>query len=153
MDPPGTHCPIRRAGTLNGLATGEAPLVIASYTRSNSLISDYSASGPVPSRKGPDAAALGDHSPVLRGVLSAGSKSGYLVRQSGTSVAAPRIARLAADEIARDKRKGGVGDRNWLQKYAEKADRGNFPQPRPEFARGGAGRIDVEVDLGTPDYD
>lgn len=155
VDPPGTHCPVRRSGTLNGLATGEAPLVVASFTRSNSLISDYSASGPVPSRKGPDAAALGDHSPVLRGVLSAGTKSGYLVRQSGTSVAAPRVARLAVEAIAKDKTKGGgtVGDRAWLHGYAEKSDRQHFPQPRPEVARGGAGRLDVPVDLGAPDTD
>lgn len=155
VDPPGTHCPVRRAGTLNGLATGEAPLVVASFTRSNSLISDYSASGPVSSRKGPDAAACGDDSPVLRGVLSAGSRSGYLVRQSGTSVAAPRIARLAVEAIAEDRKKGGKGvaDRSWLHGYAERSDRTHFPQPRPDVARGGAGRVDVPVELGAPDMD
>ena len=155
VDPPGTHCPVRRAGTLNGLATGEAPLVVASFTGSNGLISDYSASGPVPSRKGPDAAALGDQSPVLRGVLSAGSRSGYLVRQSGTSVAAPRVARLAVEAIAGDKKKSRkkAADRAWLHGYAEKSDKKHFPQPRPEFARGGAGRVDVPVDLGAPDTD
>lgn len=154
VDPPGTHCPVRRAGTLNGLATGEAPLVVASFTRSNGLISDYSASGPVPSRKGPDAAALGDHSPVLRGVLSAGSRSGYLVRQSGTSVAAPRIARLAVEAIAKDtKSRKKTADRTWLHSYAEKSDKEHFSKPRPEFARGGAGRVDMPVDLGTPETD
>ena len=155
VDPKDTSCPVRRAGTLNGLATGESPLVVASYTHSNSLISDYSASGPVPSRDGPDAAALGDHSPVLRGVLSAGSKSGYLVRQSGTSVAAPRIARLVVDEIAKgkEKKRKKVGDRSWLQTYAENMDPKDFPQPRPEFARGGAGRVRVAIDLGTVDHE
>lgn len=153
VDPPGTHCPVRRAGTLNGLATGESPLVVASFTRSNSLISDYSASGPVPSRKGPDAAAPGDHSPVVPGVLSAGSKSGYLVRQSGTSVAAPRVARLAVEAIAKDKKgRKKAGDRTWLHGYAEQSDK-HFPQPKPEFARGGAGRVDVPVDLGAPEGD
>lgn len=141
VDPPGTRCPVRRAGTLNGLATGDAPLVIAGFTESSRRLSDYSAAGPVASRHGPDAAACSDDSPVLHGVLSAGSRSGSLVRLAGTSVAAPRIARFAAEGIAR----GAAGDRAWLHKEA-----GRHGPKLGDPTRAGAGGVDVPVDLGLP---
>lgn len=103
-DPSDEHSAIRRAGTISGFACGASPIVVAAFTESNSEISDYSAAGPlngyVSNRKGPDLAAKGDDSLLMRGVLSAGSRSGSWTRLSGTSVAAPRVARLASDEIS-----------------------------------------------------
>ncbi|MDA7425640.1 S8 family serine peptidase [Thalassococcus lentus] len=107
VDPPGSDCPVKRAGTLSGFACGQSPVVVAAYVAKTEDLAPYSASGPCnqPSspagsdREGPDLAAKGDESDVVRGVLSAGSRSGTLVRRSGTSVAAPRMARAAAVAI------------------------------------------------------
>jgi len=108
VDPMPDPSLIHRAGTISGFACGQTPVVVASVTRSTGEASDYSASGPVtntpnsptnPSRTAPDAAAKGDDSLILRGVISAGSSSGSFVRMNGTSVAAPRLARFAADHI------------------------------------------------------
>jgi len=106
-DPPNTECPVRRAGTLSGFACGESPIVVAAYTAKTEAMSSYSASGPCnrPSsefgsqREGPDLTSEGDESVFLGGVLSAGSRSGTLVRRAGTSMASPRIARAAGVAI------------------------------------------------------
>ncbi|WP_417607608.1 hypothetical protein [Primorskyibacter flagellatus] len=107
VDPPDDPCPVRRAGTYSGFAGGASPMVIAAYTDKTHQLSEYSAAGPLthtpmtptPYRNGPDAAAKADESRVLWGVLSAGSRSGSYVRLDGTSVACPRVARQASDEI------------------------------------------------------
>ncbi|SLN19320.1 hypothetical protein TRL7639_00425 [Falsiruegeria litorea R37] len=107
VDPPGDSCPVKRSGTLSGFADGSSPMVIAAYTHQSHQLSDYSAAGPLtetpmsptPFREGPDAAAEGDQSIVTWGVLSAGSRCGSYVRLNGTSVAAPRVARLASEHI------------------------------------------------------
>lgn len=107
VDPPDDPCPVRRAGTYSGFAGGASPMVIAAYTEQTHQLSEYSAAGPLthtpmtpkPYRNGPDASAKADESLVLWGVLSAGSRSGSYVRLDGTSVACPRVARQASDEI------------------------------------------------------
>ncbi len=148
VDPPGTDSPIRRAGTLSGFACGPSPLVIGAFTQSNGKMSDYSAAGPttaprgapVAYREGPDASARGDDSVVLLGVISAGSRSGSMVRLNGTSVAAPRAARFTVDQMAA----GAAGDRAWIRVQADLQDP-NFPPPKPEPTRTGGGRLDVSV--------
>ncbi|MGJ8625853.1 MAG: S8 family serine peptidase [Sulfitobacter sp.] len=109
VDPVPDTSLIRRAGTISGFACGQSPVVVASMTKKTGQPSSYSASGPVtntpnspvdPSRTTPDTAAKGDDSLVLGGVISAGTSSGSFVRMNGTSVAAPRLARFAADHIA-----------------------------------------------------
>lgn len=105
VDPHGSDCPVRRSTTLSGFACGAAPVVVAAYSAKEARVSEYSAAGPLvgrdrpplPDRQGPDVAAKGDDSYLLRGVISAGSNSGSWVRLSGTSVAAPRVARAAID--------------------------------------------------------
>jgi hypothetical protein len=148
-DPPGTDSPIRRAGTLSGFACGPSPLVIGALTQSNGKLSDYASPGPVSPprdapvahREGPDASARGDDSVVLGGVISAGSRSGSMVRLNGTSVAAPRVTRFVADNMAT----GAAGDRAWVQAQAGLQD-GNFPPPTPDPTRTGGGRLDIKVD-------
>lgn len=146
VDPPNTDSPVRRAGTLSGFACGVSPVVIGALTQSNGRMSDYSAAGPitpvrdapVAHRDGPDASARGDDSPVLHGVISAGSRSGSMVRLNGTSVAAPRAVRFAADNMAT----GASCDRAWVWAQAELQDQ-DFPAPKPEMTRTGGGRLDV----------
>ncbi|GLO72800.1 hypothetical protein MACH17_43170 [Phaeobacter inhibens] len=151
VDPTGTTSPILRAGTLSGYACGKTPMVVAGFTQSNRLLSDYSAAGPItPSRGrkkanrlGPDAAALADDSPVLTGVLSAGSSSGSLTRMGGTSVAAPRVARLAVQMTS----EGVETDRNWLRSLAEAED----PDNKVPITRTGGGQVDISVDFDWPE--
>lgn len=152
VDPPNTDSSVRRAGTLSGFACGVSPLVIGALTQSNGEMSDYSAAGPItamrdapiPNRDGPDASARGDDSPVLHGVISAGSRSGSMVRFNGTSVAAPRAARFTVDNMAT----GAMGDRAWIWVQAELQDQ-NFPPPKPELTRTGGGRLDISVKIAA----
>lgn len=107
IDPPDTISPVRRAITLSGFATGSAPVVVAAYNERDRQLSSYSAAGPLvtrdapaqPTREGPDLAAKGDDSRLRAGIVGAGSASGSWVRLSGTSVAAPLVARSAANDI------------------------------------------------------
>ncbi len=104
-DPPGSA--VRRAGTLNGIATTPGrdvvggfvqPLEDASGTTPVSTAARY-AGTPLPEGRAladPEHvswAAPCDSSPVLRGVLAAGTRSGSLVAMDGTSVAAPQLVR------------------------------------------------------------
>jgi hypothetical protein len=110
VDPVPAGSPVRRASTLNGLATyppGQG-LVVATGIESR-LTPDgarqpvYASLGPsagpagTPSRKKPDAAAVTDAYRGLRGIVVAGSRSGSHVRVLGTSFAAPQVARGLAD--------------------------------------------------------
>ncbi|MEL6959286.1 MAG: S8 family serine peptidase [Pseudomonadota bacterium] len=152
VDPANDPCPVRRSGTYSGFADGPSPLVVAAYTEDQKMISLYSATGPVthtpmtptPMRDGPDVAAKGDQSLVLAGVMSAGSRSGSYVRLNGTSVSCPRVARLAADQIA-----GWSGSgRDWLSHAITEAPfalDSNTP-----VTRKGLGGIDVDVDWTKP---
>jgi len=164
VDPLDSTCPVRRTGTLSGYATRESTLVIGGLTQSNGLMSDYSATGPTPDKHHPqpqpDASARSDDSPAFPGVLSAGSRSGSMVRLSGTSVAAPRVARYLANsmpEIEKATEPRGKKPREtleeWLCKQARKQDkkyreRTHTPTPAPN--RTGCGRLDIPVDFGPP---
>ncbi len=127
VDPPDTTSPIRRSMTLSGYGCGAAPIVVAAYTAKQAEMSDYSAAGPLnrpasacaADRDGPDMTALGDDSLVLRGVLNAGSRSGTMVRQGGTSTAAPQMARAATGAIGLH----GLQAREWA------ADPTAYPGP------------------------
>lgn len=107
VDPPNSNCPIRRSSTISGFACSASAISVAAYTEQNALLSSYSSAGPLnpspnasaPNREGPDLAAKGDDTPVLHGVISAGSRCGTWVRMNGTSVSAPQVARLAAQDI------------------------------------------------------
>lgn len=152
-DPPDSDCPVRRAGTLSGFACGQSPVVVAAYSARTEELSGYSASGPCnrPSsefgsdRNGPDLTAEGDESVILGGVLSAGSRSGTLVRRAGTSISAPRIARAASVAIHDFK---GTG-REWAKdpvSYVpgmKKLD----PNTAVDPTQAGSGKYSFAVDL------
>jgi hypothetical protein len=96
-------CIIKRAGSMNAIATGKKTFVVGGFVRRSRKPAEYSAGGPLAHRwprRGPDAIAVSDESRVLRGVLAAGTRSGSVVALNGTSVAAPQVARIKADEVA-----------------------------------------------------
>lgn len=106
--------PVTRRGTFNSYATGLLPVVVGGYVRSNGAPAIYSGSGPTTSGKpGPTLSAVADDSPVVSGVPAAGTYSGSVLRQNGTSVAAPAVARALADVIA-----GGENCQQFLQAVA-----------------------------------
>lgn len=151
-DPPENESNVLRAGTLSGFACGALPLVIAGLDVASGRLADYSAAGPITpprnltaaTRAGPDASARSDDSPVLQGVLSAGSRSGSIVAMNGTSVAAPQVARRAADVLSA----GGAVDRQWVGNLANQED-ARFPPPKPAETRTGGGRLDLSFRIGS----
>ena len=127
--------PIRREATINSIATGRWAIVIGGYLRKERLLAKYSAAGtrappPPPPPRWPDAMTVSEDSRVHSGVRGAGSHSGSVITMGGTSVAAPQIARLIADDLAA----GGDGD------WAAVAASVTIPLPQPE--RSGAGGIE-----------
>jgi hypothetical protein len=93
--------PVRRESTLNGIATGAAPVVVGGYLRKETVPVKYSSAGAhVPPPRWPTAMLVSEDSRVHSGVLAAGSHSGSVVGLGGTSVAAPQYARLLADVLA-----------------------------------------------------
>lgn len=90
---------IRRSSTLNSIATGASTVVIGAYRRADGTAATYSSTGPslrATVRDGPDATAISEDSPACAGVLGASTRSGSLLAISGTSAAAPQVARLLA---------------------------------------------------------
>lgn len=94
---------VRRATTLNGIATGQFVVTVGGHRRKDQMPAKYSSIGPAlaapgqPQRAGPDATAVTDESIVHRGILAAGSRDGTCVVMNGTSVAAPQVARFIAN--------------------------------------------------------
>ena len=115
---PNTDSTTKRAGTLNGIATGNETIIVGAMYRKEQTVTDYSACGPVtiaagqpsPTRNGPDMLTIADDSRVHAGIAGAGTRSGSVVFLNGTSVAAPRVARAVADLLA----VGGRADRTEL---------------------------------------
>ena len=150
IDPPGSDCLVKRSGTISGFACGEFPAVLAGYVETRNDLAGYSAAGPVttafnatgPTRNGPDAAAVSDDTPVLRGILSAGSRCGSLVSLDGTSVATPQVARWMADRLAQGQTatKGDVS--------AQAAFDDHPPPSRPANTRIGGGRMQRRIRFG-----
>jgi hypothetical protein len=128
---------VKRAGTLNALATGDRPIVVGGFQRDNFKAAKYSAEGPAipPSaRIGPDAMAPSEDSEVCHGVLAAGARSGSRVWMNGTSVAAPQVSRWLADRMAA----AATADRNAVVAHGVASDPGAPPVP---VSRKGGGRI------------
>ena len=100
-----TTGPVTRKSLLNGFASGTRVIVAGGYQERDCRIAPYSAGGPdTPPEAGPllkpDVLLPSDTSRAQRGVLAAGSRSGGRVALSGTSVAAPQLARHVADLLA-----------------------------------------------------
>jgi hypothetical protein len=139
-------CLVKRAGSINAIATGNQTIVAGGYLRKELRIARYSAGGPITPPPGgilpqnlrkPDAALASDDSKVHFGVLAAGGRSGSRVAINGTSVAAPQGARWVADQLAA----GYLGDRAAVCAKAQ-ADEAALPASKPPLPpeRGGCGR-------------
>lgn len=118
---PSAPSPVRRAGTLSGMATGRHVTVVGALYGRTREPSSYSASGNVAAEtdavrddpnvdeeqevarpakiRGPRFMEAADWSRVRPGVLAAGSRSGSSVAITGTSAAAPQVARQLADRL------------------------------------------------------
>lgn len=152
VDPSNDECIVRRAGTLSGFASTRYPAVLAGYVRSDLSLAGYSAAGPitpvrdtvVPVRDGPDAAAPSDDSPVLYGVISAGSRCGSMVAMSGTSVASPQAAHWLALKTGAS---GGPGDRKTIHDAGVNGHGvGSTLDPAP---RTGGGKMELPPRFGA----
>lgn len=109
-DPDGTTT--RRFGTVNGIATalsvvpvaGYAPSATQGYLPDRGGSPHYSSAGPIfnrgPFGKAVECAAMSDHGPSHPGVVAAGTRSGALGVVTGTSTAAPQVARSLAHAFA-----------------------------------------------------
>jgi hypothetical protein len=135
---------VRRSSSMNAIATGETTVVVGGFIAKEMKASKYSAGGPLlaagaskPARKGPHVVAVSDDSVVHAGVLAAGTRSGSVVPINGTSVAAPRITRWIAEQLALGRK--DIPKR--LRKLAEQQEVDpTRPSPQPE-TRIGAGRV------------
>jgi len=90
---------LRGLGTLNALATAEKIVSVGGYTRSGSFgPAPYTSAGdPRWHPNVPDVSAPSDQSLSVSGIVASGTFSGSFASLSGTSVAAPQVARLLAD--------------------------------------------------------
>jgi hypothetical protein len=91
---------VRREGVFNNIATGKKTEKVGGLRETDREIAEYSPSGIYstrPKRAGTKTPityfAVTEESPTLRGVRAAGTRSAGTVRLSGTSMAAPQIAR------------------------------------------------------------
>jgi hypothetical protein len=93
--PPVPGLLVSREGTLSGLCSATHPQahVAAGAVWSTGEPAAYSSEGSVDMKR-PDWALPTDDTPLLQGVLGAGSRPGSAVRLVGTSMAAPQLARL-----------------------------------------------------------
>jgi len=102
--------PVSRIGTISAHATADADAVIvvgAAFGRdARAVAALYSGAGAGPERRWPDLAATGDESRSHPGILGAGTLSGSAAAYSGTSVAAPQVARAIVDQW---RAKGTIG--------------------------------------------
>ncbi len=148
-DDPAAH--VRRDGTLNALATGQSTIVLGGYERIFGQPALYSAAGPgvasggTPARIGPDAMGPSDDTRVHRGMIGAGTRSGASFALSGTSVAAPQLARRIARAMADGTwpPPGGLAD--WVSSPIP----AGWPQPL-QATRAGAGRIATRPIVPVP---
>lgn len=108
FDQGNTNSWIRRSGTLSSIATGSNTVVVGAYRYTDGTAAVYSSTGTSlrdTARRGPDATAISEDSPGCAGVLGASTRSGCLVAMTGTSAAAPQVAR----HLARAKVLGQAG--------------------------------------------
>jgi hypothetical protein len=100
-DPAVPASPIRRSGTLSGLASlpaGGAVVCIGGTQGRSGAPLPISAAGPAAEgRAGPDMSAIVDASDAVKGITGAGVGSGERVRMRGTSFGAPQVARALAN--------------------------------------------------------
>ncbi|AZO79328.1 MULTISPECIES: hypothetical protein [unclassified Bosea (in: a-proteobacteria)] len=148
-----------RFGSLNGLATRDEVIVVAGVVahsaRGPDLPAPYSAAGEPdsPSSKQVTCAAISDHSPVLPGVRAAGTRSGSVSRLSGTSAAAPQVARARALCLLRGSRNNTLksGDTPPQQGITAKLDLKPRPAQSGQLRQSGNDPLLARIGAGVLD--
>ena len=128
---------VKRADTINSIATGPNTVVVASFRGNNRRPARYSSNG-----LQINGAGVSEDSVSCHGVLAAGSRSGSRVAMNGTSVAAPQLARALAARLALpavETAECGVG-RKIVDKIASDAENPRPPRRNPRY---GMGRADA----------
>lgn len=144
---------VRRYGSLSGGATGAGALVIGAHRDGDRRAALYSGASRPGMAARPCATAPADASRALPGALASGNRSGSRLSLSGTSAAAPIVARLLAEQIVEVQALGAAAviasraaageariarERGWSPGPGESAD---GPPPPLGADRGGAGRL------------
>lgn len=110
-NPPGSI--VRLFGTINGLATHDAVVVVGGFQADTGLPAPYSAAGTrdvTPASPGSVVvSSASDSASCLGGILGAGTRTGSVRRLNGTSVAAPQVARTLALALCRQPRPPSIG--------------------------------------------
>jgi hypothetical protein len=103
VDQTGNGAVLRRFGTLNGMATGAATVVVGGLIAASGKAAEYASAGlssaadaPVCLGKPVDLSVQSERAPVVPGLIAAGTRSSTTVAASGTSSACPQAARLLA---------------------------------------------------------
>ena len=93
---------VKRAGTLNAIATGRETIVPAGYVKASQNAARYSSSGRASGQviRSPLLAEVSEDSHSHSGVLASGTHSGSMSQFGGTSIAAPRLANVIARILA-----------------------------------------------------
>lgn len=134
--------PVTRRGSLNAYAGSRGPVVVGGFRRSDGAPARYSAAGrPGESRDTPDLSAVTEESEAHYGVIGAGTFSGSVYLQNGTSVAVPAFVRAFVDALLD---KGGTTRDAFIASVAgaeggHAGPRGKYVAHQPE--RHGHGRL------------
>ena len=150
---------IRRAGTLNPIATGRRSTAVGAFRSSDREAAFYSSSGPIQEFDGrqpdpevvcerPDLATVGEDSRIRGNRLASGTLSGSINAQRGTSVAAPMAARKAVEILMRP---CGSNVRKELRASAAASESEHKTSDPPEHSnRIGAGRLSYDTQRTPP---
>jgi len=148
---------VKRAGAINGIATGLKPVVVGGFLRDNGHSAAYAGRAHEgDTQRYPDAAAPSDESWNRRGILAAGTRSGTACSMDGTSVATAQVARellarrlselkpLEPGQFAPHASPGLSHGRSAAQQLAEEQEMKHpWPSRKLVPTREGKGRINV----------
>lgn len=143
---------VKRATTINAIAGGEYPIVVAANTWQTMKPTPYSSSSPLlpkpgqskPAEFAPLAMNAADISVACPGVMTAGTMNGSVVALNGTSVSAPQVARFVAEYVSSWRPGMPLPDsKAQVEKAARKAEGRNPGWPKETTDRIGKGRLDL----------
>ena len=145
--PPATKSFIERETTLNSYATGKRTVVVGAFDASRGRVAIDSSAGPVRNSKGvraPIAAGVSEESLWVEGQRAAGTRSGDVSRLRGTSIAAPKVARLLLNQRAAGNRAPTA--REIVEALARASENAVAPhwEAKPGQNLAGYGRISVK---------
>ena len=145
--PPATKSFIERETTLNSYATGKRTVVVGAFDASRGRVAIDSSAGPVRNSRGvlaPIAAGVSEESLWVEGQRVAGTRSGDVSRLRGTSIAAPKVARLLLNQRAAGNRAPTA--REIVEALARASENAVSPhwEAKPGQNLAGYGRISVK---------